>query len=608
MDTQTHRLRTRRACEACKARKRKCDGQDPCTSCVRYEYSCLYRTRLPRKRAKEESESAASYSLQSSQSPALLRPPTSSPSHFNTTPTNAPAAPTQAQRHVDCSSGMAFPHVLGLKLDPGHPPQLKGFGWNLGLQYHQPRSEKSITWIITHREWDRLFEIYVDNIHPLYGFLDTESIFAQSLTRWINPNATKSYDHILCGIAAIASLFLPPHERLVERERLLVECAREMMEINSMIREPTYIDAQAWLLRTLFLRFSSPPHATWMASCTTMHVVEATGLHLDPSTNATAATADNDDVESASATNTARLGPEVHRRVYWAAKLLNSWISFEFGRSRVVIQGSTCQPPATMTQDPSSDMVKMFQFSEYLHSDSTASLEQLETGLREIGGYDFNIEHLIMSQANVCFGFYRRLRVSNVHLNTDLLKVVIEIGTKALAASRQVCEQGRPWWHTSNVPFQFTCVLLAMDTSESLSKVNESLDTLRFVASTFNTPMARSALETIESLVRLAQKKKEQDAMQLSRSLMPLPAVATSTPKTANSSTYPSSTDLSQGQMQNQNQSQNQSQVQTQSSLDQVTDFSWSNGLLLNDPTLDDINWDMLFSMPLGLSNEQLPV
>lgn len=515
-----------------------------------------------------------------------------------------------------------MPHALGLKLDPGHPPKLKGFGWNLGLQYHHPRSDKTITWILAESEWRGLFDIYIDNIHPLYGFLDTQSVLDQTVQRWQDPNATNSYDHILCGVAALASLFLPPHERLVERERLLVECARDIIEINSMIREPTCIDAQAWLLRTLFLRFSSPPHAAWMASCTTMHVIEATGLHHDPSTITAAAVV----VEvPTSSSGTLRLQPELHRRVYWAAKLLNSWVSLEFGRSRVVLHGATCQPPAAMNQDPSSDMINMFQFSECLYSDSTSSTEQLETCLREVAGYELDMEHLIMSQANICFGFYRRLRVSNANLNLDLLRVVIDIGTKALAASRRVCEQGHPWWHTSNVPFQFTCILLAMDTSESLSKVNDSLDTLRLVVSTFNTPMARSALDTVESLVQLAHKKKEQDAMQLGRSLLtaaalalppslPLP-LSLSGPTTSassllvNNSTYTPHTDSSLSQFQSQSQSQSQGQGQSnpqiQPSLDQFTDFSWPNGLLLNDPTLDDINWDLLFSMPLGFGNEQ---
>src|SRR5271163_3507234 len=36
------RLRTKRACEPCRKRKRKCDGHHPCNQCLEYEYSCSF--------------------------------------------------------------------------------------------------------------------------------------------------------------------------------------------------------------------------------------------------------------------------------------------------------------------------------------------------------------------------------------------------------------------------------------------------------------------------------------------------------------------------------------------------------------------------------------
>ena len=36
------RMRARKACEPCRERKRKCDGGNPCSCCVRYEYDCYY--------------------------------------------------------------------------------------------------------------------------------------------------------------------------------------------------------------------------------------------------------------------------------------------------------------------------------------------------------------------------------------------------------------------------------------------------------------------------------------------------------------------------------------------------------------------------------------
>ena len=36
------RRRAKVACESCRTRKRKCDGQEPCGTCVQLEYDCHY--------------------------------------------------------------------------------------------------------------------------------------------------------------------------------------------------------------------------------------------------------------------------------------------------------------------------------------------------------------------------------------------------------------------------------------------------------------------------------------------------------------------------------------------------------------------------------------
>ncbi|OQD61265.1 hypothetical protein PENPOL_c017G07071 [Penicillium polonicum] len=46
------RLRPRRACDECRKRKRKCDGGLPCSTCVRYEYTCRYEYGKSERRAR----------------------------------------------------------------------------------------------------------------------------------------------------------------------------------------------------------------------------------------------------------------------------------------------------------------------------------------------------------------------------------------------------------------------------------------------------------------------------------------------------------------------------------------------------------------------------
>lgn len=79
------RQRSRIACEPCRERKRKCDGEDPCGLCRNYGYECLYRT-FPRKRRRESRSTLSSqrYSISSQDNPIALPDPDSAPTLAST--------------------------------------------------------------------------------------------------------------------------------------------------------------------------------------------------------------------------------------------------------------------------------------------------------------------------------------------------------------------------------------------------------------------------------------------------------------------------------------------------------------------------------------------
>ena len=504
-----NRFRTRRACETCKVRKRKCDGQEPCGSCVRYEYQCFFTSEPSKKRrtlrpdARPSSSGLMAVRQSSPDELARTNDDIGGNSNHNNN-NNHSGANDNRGKSMEANSGVVFAHLFGMKLDARNAPGLQGYGWNLGLHYHHNRSEKSIAWIISQDEWRLLFEIYVEKIHPVYGFLDIETVRQTSLRRWQDVHATNAYDHILCGVAALGSLF--SLTRADNRERLLVETAKELLENTSMVRGPTFEDAQAWLLRTLYLRCHSPPHAAWMASCNTMHVIEAIGAHQE--------------ARKASLVYSETKAPLEHtlgcqRRLFWLAKLLNSWISFEYGRSRVVLPGTSCQTPTPLEgqeEDCTTDLISLFQISEILDPDTSPTPSDLESALASVHSLAFTADPLVLSQANLAFTLYRRLHVATpTAISTVLLDKVMQLGFKGLAASSRATDEGNPWWHVNNVPFQFSCILLAMDTRMSLGHVKESVEVLSKVVRRFKTGMATRALETVELLVMLAKQGKEVD-------------------------------------------------------------------------------------------------
>ncbi len=409
---------------------------------------------------------------------------------------------------MEANSGVVFPQMLALKFTPTTTPVVQGFGWNLGNHYHHPRSEKSITWIVTRDEWLSLFAVYVREIHCLYGFVNTENVLLISSKRWADPSATNANDHVLCGVAALAMIF--SSERRHNREKLLADCAKDILDSTSTLRDPTEHDAEAWLLRTLYLRFNSPPHAAWMASCTTLHIIEAAGIHKEPTETSLVyprSEAAGQDLER-------------RRRLFWLAKLLNTWISFEYGRSRVVLQDSLSILPQPVEGDYTMDLIGMFQISEVLDPSRSSEPQELERCLLQVASFHFTLVPLILSQSNLCFTLYRRLRLATVNVRKVLLDQIVEVGCKGLEASIRATQTSSPWWHVSNVPFQFVCILLAMDTQESLCLVSRAISTLKSVVNHFRTAMAQQALATVERLVRIAQSRKEQDARALQSTLI----------------------------------------------------------------------------------------
>ena len=78
---------------------------------------------------------------------------------------------------------------------------------------------------------------------------------------------------------------------------------------------------------------------------------------------------------------------------------------------------------------------------------------------------------------------------------------------------------GKPWWHVANIPFQVTCVFLAMDVRESLAHIATAMRTLEEVVERFDTVAMREALKTARFLIRLSKKRKDEDSNVLEQSL-----------------------------------------------------------------------------------------
>uniref|UniRef100_A0A060SYA8 ARAD1A19470p n=1 Tax=Blastobotrys adeninivorans TaxID=409370 RepID=A0A060SYA8_BLAAD len=531
----TRRNRTRLACTPCKVRKRKCDGGNPCATCTRYDYECYYdKSPRPRKssaallRHRQYQEANA----QAGRSPREESQAKSSPHNAGgTSKTNnntngnshetGSAQPAFTERYMEANSGVLFPRTLGLKLNSRNNGQQGDCpGWNLGIRHIPRRSEKSITWVLSYTSWLELCQVYKKRVHPIYGFLDLQTVCATAQRRWEDPHTTNEYDTVLCGVAALGSLF-SSHANW-EQERHLVECAKEILETSGTIAKPTLDDAVGWLLRTLYLRCSISPHAAWMASCIALHIIEATGIHNESASGVTSLVCADTATPPSNSAGHRHQEVETKRRIIWIAKLLNTWISFEYGRSRVILRGPSWPLPKPENRDGdyTSILISLFQISEDLDPNKDIPAPDLESSLEELEKYDFEVDALILSQSVLAFTIYRRLQLLGLSVNKTVIDRVINLGRRGLEAARRCIDSNCPWWHVNNVPFQFTCILLVIDTSDSLVHVQDSVAVLKKAADHFGTPKSHQAYETVELFVRLSQRRKEQDAALLGKSLL----------------------------------------------------------------------------------------
>ncbi|ESZ90967.1 hypothetical protein SBOR_8646 [Sclerotinia borealis F-4128] len=493
------RKRARIACEPCRDRKRKCDGNQPCDSCLRFEYDCRYKScsGTPKKARFEEQLSPLPIPAQAESMP----PPS-----------------------LEANSGATFARQLALKIDPQNAPRLHLFSWNVGERPTSAVSEKpgtlSMEDVLPLVIIEELSSFYFEKVDIVYGFIDRARFIQRWRVRQLVLNVKKPFDAILFGVTALGSLFSNRKAPLLELQ--LVESARAILEEYAG-DTPCIEIITGQLLRVVYLRMTASPHVAWMASCTLMHMIEAAGLH-HPSTTDHSSTQPAEDRTS-----------ELQWRLMGVAQHLNTWISFDLGRSRVVLQGGVPSVlPYLKQQDSTKEILSLLPMSEALDPSNQQNASNLESTFLQVLDSIHVQPSSVMAQCNLMLCIYRRLRALNWTVSPDLLDRALTLMVKGLRCAREMVLTSCPWHHMANVPFQIICTLLAIDNRCSLSKLGDAMKTLGEVSAAYNTSVMREAYKTARLLVLLYQKRKEDDAKLLGEIIQadPLPSLDLTSNKT----------------------------------------------------------------------------
>ncbi|KAJ5378728.1 Transcription factor [Penicillium cosmopolitanum] len=420
--------------------------------------------------------------------------------------------PQPASQSLEANSGASFVRKLGLRIDPARAPRLHLFAWNVGERKKSPDralsgTAASIPQILSQAQMLGLAAIYFEKVHPCYAFLNRETLLSRIVRHWSNKTSAESdpaFESVLCGIAALAYLF--SQREIMDIETKLAEDARLFLEKSVLCGKPPSIDTiTAWVLRTAYLRMTASPHAAWMASCTLMHLIEAAGLHLEASDLETATELGTSSTGNHTIQNSIYTSPnsdlDTRRRLFGMARHLNTWISFDLGRSRVVLHGATSQPPtqAQTSSGAGADLFHLLPLSDPTYTEPS----------------------LILVQCNLMLCIYRRARALNPYspLRADLQDRILALASRALTAARKMVAASCPWHQVANVPFQVVCTLLAIDNRAALGLLSDAMMTLREVQAAYDTGVMREAYSTAYLLVALHQRRKEDDTRALAEVL-----------------------------------------------------------------------------------------
>jgi hypothetical protein len=244
-----------------------------------------------------------------------------------------------------------------------------------------------------------------------------------------------------------------------------------------------------------------------------MHQIEACGLHQEIC---------NIGIVSPAAPEVGLREADIRRRLFWVSWALNRIISYEYGRSRVYLPGTSAKPFDTTNCTTSSHI--LVALANSLPEDTHAQDNEeamIQNSLDALNLISIESEPLTLLKTDIAFCLYRRLRSlhARASVSTETTALIISIGISALPTVTSLARQRLPWWTIISVPFQLVCVLLAIDSRESLSHVAQAMNTLESVGRHWDTHMAREAVGCAGLLVKLSRRRKEEDLRYLESSM-----------------------------------------------------------------------------------------
>jgi hypothetical protein len=366
-------------------------------------------------------------------------------------------------------------------------------------------------------------------VHQAFDFLDQQEFIRRASLRWKGSPTedTLNFDAVICGVVALGHFVSRKIDNGIEAAA--ISFAKDRLESVALVMPPTVDLIAAWILRAIYLRATSRPHASWMASNITMHLIEASGIQRDISSVALI-------YPSLKGTDIDQAQSLYRRKVFWVGRAINAIFSYEYSRPRIIINKISCARVDTIVNSATSDLLQLADLipENSQTCDEAVDIAQTKSMFESLSVFTTAKTPVSLFCADLAFATYRHLRpmrnfITSTTSSADpMISHLLSISSAALKAIHDHLSQPSPlfphstdvpsvtpWWSLVSIPFHFILILLSLDTPESLSQVSSAYHTLQTVAAVFDTHLTREALQNATMLIRLAQSRKERDVKSL---------------------------------------------------------------------------------------------
>ncbi|KAF2165394.1 hypothetical protein M409DRAFT_24244 [Zasmidium cellare ATCC 36951] len=514
------RTRIRQACQACRRRRRKCDGLWPCRLCKAHGYTCVFEPRGSADKAKVTGPPSAVVVSDdhppphaSDQSPedveagdAEVSARFSSRSIAELPQSQVHGQPGSSKeqkppvidlvkgRYCDASGSCVFPLFVSQSIQSRVALRPHAYGWNINTRLEpSPPSVSSIRRFLAYQEVALYSQCFFEAVGRSYCFVDAGSFHQRTLQYWTDDSAiSHGLEAMICGVLILGSLFsatgIMAESQLVEHAKLILDNS-----ISCALGRLTLDLACAWVLRTLYLRLTTRPSLAWFASCTSVHVAESLGLHADlDKFHGRPASIEDSEIR------------KTRRNILNCAVFLNTLISAEYGRSRLTLE----LWPSSIDNEDNSVLVTLAQVLRNPSDDD----EDVVATLGSLADLTSEVPHLALLIADVALFLYRkRIHQNNGQLSSSGYKALLSILDGGIGRARESAASQLPWWNVLSTPFQTLLVLIHVNTTESLALVRKAMEALEMVNTAFtSSSLVREALVVAQLIVGTLRERKLQ--------------------------------------------------------------------------------------------------